>query len=186
MIEVAEEKRLITVEEYYQMAEFGILKPDESVELINGEIIKMSPIKSKHSGHVKTIHRILSKLISDFFIIGVQDPVSLNKYSEPEPDISILELSEHNYIKYHPNADDVVFLIEVSDSTLTYDRTKKARLYAKASIPEYWIINLVGNQLEVYQNPIDGKYTTKTVLSKNDKVKIPNTDIEINVSEIIK
>jgi Uma2 family endonuclease len=187
MIEVAEEKRLITVEEYYQMAEFGILKPDESVELINGEIIKMSPIKSKHGGYVTRIVRLMYKYIGDDIVtVPSQNPIRLSDYSEPEPDVIIAKYSENEYQDNHPTIEDIYFLVEVSDSTLRYDQTKKARLYANHNVLTYWILNLVKNQLEIYENPIDGKYLTKTILKRGDKAIIPHFNIEINVSEIIK
>jgi Uma2 family endonuclease len=187
MVLTAVKKRLITVDEYYQMAEFGILKPDEKVELINGEMIKMSPIKSVHSGYVTRIVRVLSKYISyDLATIPSQNPIRLNNYSEPEPDITIAKYSENDYTDHHPTAKDIYFLIEVSDSTLRYDQTQKAKLYAKHKIPVYWIVNLVKNQLEIYENPIDEKYSTKTILKQGDKVVIPHFEVEIEVSEIIK
>lgn len=183
---IAVEKRLLTVDDYYKMAEFGIIKPNERVELINGEIIKMNPVNSRHAGHVKKLNELLIILLSKFVTIGIQDPIRLHQLSEPEPDISILKKSSDNYISHHPNADDVIFLIEVFDSTLRYDRNKKATLYATANIPEYWILNLIDDQLEVFQNPIDGIYTTKVILKRGEKVLIPTFDIEINVSDIIK
>lgn len=187
MIEVMEEKRLLTVEEYYQMVEFGILKSDEKVELINGEIIKMSPVNSKHGGYVTRIVRVLTKYIGyDLATIPSQNPIRLSNNTEPEPDITVAKYSEDDYENHHPTAEDIYLLVEVSDSTLRYDQTKKARLYAKHDIPIYWIINLVKNQLEIYKNPIDGKYTSKTILKRGDKVTIPHFNTEIEVSEIIK
>lgn len=187
MIEVMEEKRLITVDEYYQMAEFGILKPNERVELINGEIIKMSLVNSTYGGYVTRVSRVLTKHIGyDLATIPSQNPIRLNNYTEPEPDITIAKYSENDYEDNHPTAEDIYFLVEFSDSTLRYDQTKKARLYARHQILVYWVVNLVKKQLEVYQNPIDGKYTTKTILKRGDKVVIPHFDIEIEVAEIIK
>jgi len=187
MIEVMEEKRLITVDEYYQMAEFGILKPNERVELINGEIIKMSPINSSHGGYVSRIVRLMYKYIGlDLATFRSENPIRLSNHTEPEPDITLAKYSENDYEDNHPTAEDIYLLVEVSDSTLRYDQTKKARLYARHQIPVYWIVNLVKKQLEVYQNPIDGKYTTKIILKRGDKVIIPHFDIEIEVSEIIK
>jgi Uma2 family endonuclease len=187
MVLTAVKKRLITVDEYYQMAEFGILKPDEKVELINGEIIKMSPVKSKHGAYVSRIIRLMYKYIADdLATFRSENPIQLSNYSQPQPDVIIAKYAENDYENTHPTIEDIYFLIEVSDSTLKYDQTQKAKLYAKHKIPVYWIVNLVKNQLEIYENPIDEKYSTKTILKQGDKVVIPHFDVEIEVSEIIK
>ncbi|MEM8887768.1 MAG: Uma2 family endonuclease [Bacteroidota bacterium] len=179
-------RRLINVEEYHLMAEVGILKREDRVELIQGEIFTMSPIGSKHAGHVKRINRILNKLPEDEVIIGVQDPVKLNDFSEPEPDITVLKFRSDDYINSHPEPEDIILIIEVADSSLEYDQLLKLPNYALANIPLCWIVDVENGQIEVYTKPVDGKYTSKTLKKHFDKLEIPGFELEILVSDILK
>ncbi len=177
-------RRLLTVDEYHKMGEAGILKPDDKVELINGEIITMSPINSKHASYVKRINALFTKLVGEDAIISIQDPVRLNKHSEPEPDIAILKFRADYYSKKHPTAEDVILLIEVSDSSVNVDRSFKLPLYAKSGIQEFWIINLKNNQIEVYKNPKGDTYETKEIFKKEKSIKLEQLDAFIEVSKI--
>ncbi len=179
------QRRLLTVDEYQKMGEVGILTPDDRVELINGEIIKMSPFKSKHTSVVKKITALLYRLVADQMIISVQDPIRLNQHSEPEPDIALLKLSKDFYAKRHPGPKDVYLIIEVSDSTLEKDRTVKLELYAKAGIKEYWIVNLIENQIEVYKSPKADKYKLRELIGKNDNIIFPKTEVTVKADEIL-
>ena len=178
-------RRLINVEEYHLMAEVGILKREDRVELIQGEIFTMSPIGSKHAGHVKRINRILNKLPEDEVIIGVQDPVKLNDFSEPEPDITVLKFRSDDYIDSHPGPEDIILIIEVADSSLEYDQQLKLPNYALANVPVCWIIDLENRQVEVYSNPKDGTYSKKVSKKNDDVLRIPGFDLEILVSNIL-
>lgn len=178
-------RRLINVEEYHLMAEVGILKREDRVELIQGEIFTMSPIGSKHAGHVKRINKILNKLPEDEVIIGVQDPVKLNDFSEPEPDITVLKFRSDDYIDSHPGPEDIILIIEVADSSLEYDQQLKLPNYALANVPVCWIIDLENRQVEVYSNPEDGTYSQKDFKKNDDVLKIPGFDLEILVSDIL-
>lgn len=180
------EKRLLTVEEYHRMEEVGILKPVDRVELLNGEIIKMSPFKSRHTSHVKRLNALMFKLVGDLMTISVQDPITINEYSEPEPDVALLKLSKSFYANSHPKAKDVVLVIEVSDSTLEMDRTIKLDLYANAGIKEYWIVNLIDNQIEVYKKPVAGNYKLREIIFLKEEIQLPKTKISIKVSDILK
>lgn len=180
------EKRLLTVDEYHRMEEVGILKPVDRVELLNGEIIKMSPFKSKHTSHVKRLNALMFKLVGELMTISVQDPITLNKYSEPEPDLALLKLSKNFYANKHPQAKDVILVVEVSDSTLEMDRTIKLDLYANAGIKEYWIVNLIDHQIEVYKKPVSGTYKLREIVHATDKIQLPKTKITVKASEILK
>jgi Uma2 family endonuclease len=103
----------------------------------------------------------------------VQDPIRLGKHSEPEPGISVLNYSSNQYAEEHPKPDDILLLIEVSDSTLKWDRTVKYKLYAAANIPEYCIINLIDYQIEAFQSPKNGKYQTHLIFKKGDLLALP-------------
>lgn len=142
-------KRLINVDEYYKMAEVGILKPDDRVELINGEIYEMSPVGSKHGSVVKSLARILNEIFKGKAVIGIQDPVRLDENNEPEPDISVLKYRADDYSQAHPGSQDVLAIIEVADSSLRHDRQVKMPLYAHHGIPEYWIVDIEKRQIAV-------------------------------------
>lgn len=155
-------------EDYHLLEKVGLLTEDSPVELINGEIIEMSPINSLHAGTVKRLLRFLSNALTDQYLIGAQDPIDLGEYSEPEPDLSILKYREDTYINSHPGTTDILLLIEVADSSLEKDRTVKLPLYAQADIPETWIVNLQDKQIEVYEGPKDGTYHKKSIYQTGD------------------
>src|SRR5215470_3510676 len=154
-VEVA--KWAFTSDEYHRMLRAGILSEDDRVELIQGEIIKMSPIGSRHAACVKRLNSILSKSL-DRVVISVQDPVALNDYSEPQPDIALLKPRDDFYAGSLPTADDVLLIIEVADASLEYDGTVKLALYAESRIPEAWLAALPGDLVEAHSNPINGTY----------------------------
>ncbi|MFY0685965.1 MAG: Uma2 family endonuclease [Cyclobacteriaceae bacterium] len=156
-------KRLISVDDYYKMAEVGILNQDDRVELINGEIIEMSPIGSKHAATVDKISSVLRAIIKNTMILRVQNPIRLNNQNEPEPDISLLKYKEDFYSEQHPTSSDVSIVIEVSDSTLSYDSEVKSVLYASHDIPEYWIVDIENGSIKVLSDPNNNVYQTETV-----------------------
>jgi|APTNR8051073442_1049403.scaffolds.fasta_scaffold01067_13 Uma2 family endonuclease len=179
------ERRRFTVQDYYKMAEAGILKPEDRVELINGEIIKMSPIKSQHAGHVTRLNTLLSKLIGDYAIVSIQNPVRIDNFSEPEPDIALLKPVSHFYIESHPGPKDVFLLIEVADSTLRYDQKVKLKLYAQAGIPEVWIVNLQARCVEVYRQPESGSYLEREIVNPDGVLRLAAFDLSFAASAVI-
>jgi Uma2 family endonuclease len=144
---------LFTVAEYHRMAEAGILKEDDRLELIEGEVVAMSPIGSRHAACVKKVAALIRKLLGDAAIIGVQDPVQLDDRSEPQPDLSILRPSDDFYAAAHPGPGSVLLLIEVADASIFEDRTIKIPLYARSGIGEVWLVDLVRNVVELYSDP---------------------------------
>ena len=179
------EKRLLTVAEYHKMAEVGILDPDDRVELIKGEVIKKDPFLSPHTSHVKRLNALMFRLFGNRVTISVQDPITIEDHSEPEPDIALLAFSEDFYAERHPRPDDVLLLIEVADSTLAKDQQLKLPLYAEAGIKEYWIVNLVEKQLEVYQKPKDSSYTIQKIYTSGDQVNLEGLDQAISAKDIL-
>ena len=176
-------KRLLSVAEYHKMAEVGILSRKDKVELILGEIFYMSPIGSKHQATIERLTSIFSSNFSDKAILRIQGPAQLGKHSEPEPDLLLLKLVEDFYAAQHPQANDVLLLVEVSDSSAAFDREVKLPLYAQAGISEYWIIDLNLHQIEVYRSPAGKIYSSKTILSVDDKVSclaFPNPDFAVS------
>jgi Uma2 family endonuclease len=137
--------------EYYLMAEFGLLA-HHHVELIEGRVIEMSPIGSQHVTAVTLASEALRKAFGQDYHVRIQAPFDAGELSEPEPDIAVVAGSARDYLEAHPS--HAALLVEVADSSLSYDRLEKASLYAKAGIQEYWIINLKQAELEVYRKPI--------------------------------
>jgi Uma2 family endonuclease len=153
-------RRKLTVAEYHRMGEAGILTEDDRVELIEGELIAMSPIGSDHSGTVNTLNRLLVRLVGDRGVVAVQNPVQLDDLSEPQPDFSVLRPRPDDYRRSTPRPADVLLIIEVANSSLSYDRSVKRTLYAHHGIPEFWIVNLAGGSVEVCRAPSGDAYAS--------------------------
>jgi Uma2 family endonuclease len=132
------------------MGEAGMFAPDVSVELIWGKILKMSPIHSEHASVVNVIARRLILALEEGAYVSVQNPLYIDDFSEPQPDILVACPRPDDYRNAHPRPDEVLLLIEVADSSVRFDRTVKLPLYARAGIPEYWLVNLHGKQVEQY------------------------------------
>jgi Uma2 family endonuclease len=145
-----------TVEEFHQMAVAGLLDETDRVELIEGEMIDMAPIGSKHAFIVNRISQLLSARVGGLCLVSTQNPVRFGDRSEPQPDIALLGNS--NYMAALPTATDVLLIIEVSDSTLEYDRDIKLGLYARHGIPEVWLIDVNAKEITVYREPAEGQY----------------------------
>jgi Uma2 family endonuclease len=142
------------------MGETGILPPDARVELIEGEIIDMAPVGSLHAGSVELIAERLRAATATSAMVRTQQPIALDEYSEPEPDIGVVVPRGDHYRSSHPTASDVLLLVEVANASLRYDRGVKASLYAKHGIRELWIVDLERRAIARYRNPRDGIYTT--------------------------
>jgi len=166
------------------MIKEGILTKADKVELIHGEILEMSPIRSKHAGIVKKINKLFQKLLGESMIVGVQNPLNLSGNSQPEPDISLLKFREDFYTASHPKPADVLLLIEVADSSVAFDREVKMPLYAEANIPEFWLIDLEKEVVEVYKQPQGGKYHYREVFNQANTIKLDIVDISFEVNSI--
>lgn len=151
---------LFTVSEYHRMAEAGIFTEDDRVELIEGEIVAMSPIGPRHAACVKKMAGLIRDLLSGKpVVVGVQDPVRLSDDSEPQPDLSIVRTRDDFYAAGHPGPEDVLLLIEVADASVIYDRNTKIPLYARSGIREVWLVDLVTNAVEVHSLPSGSGYS---------------------------
>jgi Uma2 family endonuclease len=160
----------LTTEQFHRMGDAGILPPEDRIELIDGDLIEMAPIGSQHAWTVIEINRIISKLVGDSAVIAVQSPIKLSKYDEPQPDIMLLRLKVEGYRNALPVADDALLIIEVSDSSLDYDRNKKLPLYARHGVEETWIVNVAEKRLEVYRDPFGETYRSKQEHNSNEIV----------------
>ncbi len=141
-----------TRREYDRMAEAGIFGPDDRVQLIEGEIVTMTPQNSPHAAAIGKTQRVLERFFGSNVWVRVQMPLIIDPDSEPEPDLAVVEGAPDDYRTEHPRTANLV--VEVSESTLTLDREHKRPLYARAGIPEYWIVNLAERCLEVYRDPV--------------------------------
>ncbi|MBD2303992.1 Uma2 family endonuclease [Chroococcidiopsis sp. FACHB-1243] len=142
-----------TLAEYHRLAELGFLGEDDRIELIQGQIIKMSAKGTAHEVCITRLLRELPRLLGDRATLRSQSPLILLPDSAPEPDFAIVQNRADDYLSSHPEPADVLLVIEISDSSLRYDQEVKLSLYAEARISEYWIFNLVENHLEVYSEP---------------------------------
>ena len=164
------DKRRFTADEYQRMGEAGILGEDDRVELIDGEIVTMSPIGSPHSAAVDRITQRLILRLGERAIVRVQSPVRLDTYSEPQPDITVLRARDDFYRSAHPHASDVLLVIEVAETSLRYDREVKAPLYARAGIVEYWLVDLSGGTVTCHASPQNGSFRDVAVHRPGESV----------------
>jgi len=156
----------LDVDAYYKMAEAGILTDPRRVELIDGEIFDMAAIGSPHAAITNRLVRLFSRAAADgLTLVSVQNPLRLDGYNEPQPDFMLLRSRADDYHASHPNAADVLLLVEVSESSLAYDRGAKLELYAKFGVPEVWIVDLSGGAVEVYRKPKEGAYASRERLT---------------------
>ena len=165
------QRRRFTVDDYYRMLAAGILHEDDHVELVDGEIREMSAIDAVHAANVKRLNHLLSLRLAQRFVIGVQDPIRLNEFNEPEPDLSVLRWHDDYYEQHHPTPEDTLLVIEVANSSLVYDRREKLPRYAAAGIPQVWLLDLASRSLEQYANPEHGQYQLRKVLHQGMSVE---------------
>jgi len=178
-------RRKFTVDQYHKMVDSGILKEDDRVELIRGEIIEMSPIGTKHAACVNRLVNLLVQLLGKRAIVAAQNPVVLNNNSEPQPDVALLKPRNDFYATAHPQPQDIFLLIEVADSTILYDREEKIPLYAEANIIEVWLVDINEEIVEVYQQPTAAGYHHLQKLASGQTLSIPSfSDVSITVDEI--
>ncbi len=147
------ERYRFTVDDYYRMLAAGILTEDSRVELIEGEVIAMAPIGSRHAGCINRIVHVLSPQLADRAILSIQNPIRLSPYTEPQPDVALLRPREDFYASGHPGPRDVLLVVEVAETSGDYDRRVKVPLYGRAGIPEAWVVDLGAGVVEVYRGP---------------------------------
>jgi len=179
-----------TLDEYHLLAELGFLGEDDRVELIYGQIVEMTAKGTSHEVCITRLLRELPKLIGDRATLRCQSPLVLPIDSEPEPDFTIVQNRADDYLSSHPKPADTLLVIEISDSSLSYDQDVKLPLYAEAGISDYWIFNLADNYLESYSEPyqnLPGKfgYRRKVISLPNESVNLPCfPDLTLNLSKV--
>ncbi len=141
-----------TIDDYHRMIDTAILTENDRVELIRGEILNKMSIGDPHCACVKRLNKRFGQILQDMVVMGVQDPIQLDD-SEPEPDISLMRPRDDFYASGKPQADDVLLVVEVADSSLDFDRDVKGPMYAEAGIVDYWVVNLNESRVEIYRDP---------------------------------
>ncbi|MBI3140458.1 MAG: Uma2 family endonuclease [Rhodocyclales bacterium] len=154
--------------EYDQMVEAGIFGPEDKIELLDGEIIDLAPQKSRHATAVTIIAQMLGQAFGPGFTVRTQLPLCLDDRSEPEPDIAVVPGGPRDYRDAHPST--ALLIVEVAESTLAYDRGRKLAAYARNGIPEYWILNVAEETLEICRSPQTDSYTSRQILRAGDRI----------------
>lgn len=177
-------KHHFTVSEYERMGETGVLAPDTRFELIEGEIIEMSPIGSRHAAAVDVAARSLMQQTLEFAIVRIQNPIVLSDFSEPQPDISLIRYRPDFYREAHPRPADVLLVVEVAETTVNYDRHVKIPLYARAGISEALLFNLPEDRLEYFSRPEVGAYQLNHVLRRGEtfeSISVPGLTLDVEM-----
>lgn len=170
VIELA--RRRFSVDEYHRMAEAGILHEDDRVELIEGEIVQMSPIGSRHAACVGRLTHLFALRLGTRVQVWVQNPIRLGHRSEPQPDLALLKLRPDCYAGAHPGSEAVFLVIEVAETSAEYDRHVKLALYSRAGIPEAWLVDLAGDAVEVYRRPGAAGYAQLERWGRGERLSI--------------
>jgi Uma2 family endonuclease len=175
------ERHRFTVADYHHLLETGCLTEDSRVELLDGEIIKLAPIGPRHAACVDKLDEFLKNKLKKLAIVRVQNPILLNDYSEPEPDLSLLKRRPDYYVHGHPTPDDILVAIEVADTTADSDRAYKIPAYARAGLPEVWLIDLYNDRVEIYTRPASGLYQEVRIILRGQRLvstSLPNLKLK--------
>lgn len=178
----------LTVKEYRQLAEDGFFNPRDRTELIDGEIIFMSPIGRRHAAAVTRLTNKLAQVAQGRFDVSPQNPVELSEHSEPQPDLSLIRPEAVRGIDTMPETADAFLVIEVSDSTLYFDRGRKLRVYAEAGTLEVWIVNLRRNVIEVFRDAdrAQGRFNQHQIFARGQTVAMLSfPDVSFMVEELL-
>jgi Uma2 family endonuclease len=174
------------VDEFRKMTEAGILPEESGWEIIDGYLIDKMTIGSRHASIVNKLTRILISMLGERAIVSIQNPIHIDEYNEPEPDIALLGPREDFYESSLPTAAETFLVVEVSDSTLGFDREIKLNLYAEAGITEVWLVNLVDDTIEQYSSPENGRYGSMTTVKRGTNINSLSVDgLSLGVSEIL-
>ena len=184
-VQAAPSRRRFDVDDYHAMVRAGILLEGDRVELIEGEIVEMHTIGSRHAACVNRLNRLLVIALAGRGLVSIQNPVRLDRYSEPQPDVVVLRPRSDDYASGHPEPTSAFFAIEVADTSLTYDRTVKLLLYAKAGIPEVWIVDLDAGAVEVHRQPHDEGYRRVERITEGRLAPAAFPDVELELAEIL-
>lgn len=175
----------LTVDQYHRMIDIGLFSEQDKVELINGELVNMCPVGSRHAACVNAFIDLLPAQLPKEASFTIQNPIAILPLSEPEPDVVVVKRRADRYRRQHPSAEDIFLVIEVADSSLAYDQEVKLPLYANAGIPVYWIVNLEEGQIEVNWQPVEGLYKYREIFRRGEEVKMTELNVALSVTEIL-
>ena len=179
-------RRRFTADEYHRMGQVGILGEDDRLELLEGEIVEMAPIGSRHQATVNRLTELFSNRVSDRAMVSVQGPIRLAEDSEPQPDVTLMRRRTDFYATSHPGPEDVLLLVGVSDISIEYDRVVKVPLYARHGITEVWLVGLEAGVVEVYRSPTDQGYQEITRLGRGQGLTLAALPgLEVGVDEVV-
>ena len=179
-------KRLLTVEEYHLMGKAGILSEGDRVELIEGELIQMAAIGTRHASYVRRFIGLFSEIPSNRAFLDVQNPIHLSERTEPQPDVVLLQPRADYYSTAHPVPSEVLLLVEVADSTVDYDRDVKVLIYARSLIPQVWLVDIEAQCLEVYRQPTPNGYSLIQKFWRGQQVaSLAFPDLEVNIDFVL-
>jgi Uma2 family endonuclease len=179
-------RKLFSVVEYHKMIEAGVFHEDDRIELLGGEIVAMSPIGSRHAACVDRLAQLFMERLNRRAIVRVQNPVEISEESEPQPDLTLLKSRPDFYSSAHPKPSDIYLLVEVADTTASYDRRVKLPFYARAGIPEVWLIDLEAQQIEVYREPSAQGYRQMQIVERGQSLRVQAfSEIELKTEEIM-
>ena len=154
------------------MTKIGVLHPTEKLELLEGQIVRMAAKGTSHTVATRRTAKLLENLLNDQAAIYTQDPIILNDYSEPEPDIIVVIRDPLDYFEHHPTPSDIHLVIEVADSSLDYDLTVKFQPYAKSNIKDYWVLDVNKRQLHIFREPTPEEYKKCSILTEEEEVNL--------------
>ena len=178
--------RPLTVAEFNKMVEVGIIAPDERVELVDGELIAMPPMGPPHASIVGRMIHVLLDRLGTVASIRPQLPAVASQWSQPQPDVALVRRRDDFYRSKHPAPEDIFAVVEVSDSMLAFDRGPKRRMYAKAGIVEYWIVDVPAMTIEAYRDPHDIGYGAPLVAARGERVSFAAfPEVAFAVEELI-
>jgi hypothetical protein len=174
----------ITVEHFYRMAEAGLFSEDERVELIAGEIIDVSPMASAHAGLLSHVASLITPVVASRCLVRQQLPLRLGDDSEPLPDIAVVTHRDDHYASRHPTAADALLVVEISSTTLRFDRDVKMPMYARHALRELWVLDTNAEQVHYYRSPADGRYCTTGTVPLTGRIAIEALDLPIDLSPL--
>lgn len=175
-----------SVEEFNKLGQAGIFDEDDRVELLDGEIIVMSPIGSEHAAAVLRLNWYFQQRLGQHLLTSVQSPAVVDEFSEPQPDLMLLKPKSDFYKAEHPRPEDIILLVEVSDSTLAFDRGRKLPKYAESAVSEVWIVNLQNQTIEQYRAPSASEYARSQIFRRGEMITIEKfPEVSFAVEELI-
>lgn len=179
-------RRRFTVDEYHRMAKAGILGEDDRVELIDGEIVEMTPIGDRHAACVTRLQRLFERAVGDAAQVRVQQPLRSDPATEPQPDVALVRPKADFYASGSPQPADVLLLVAVAETSARYDRRVKVPLYARSAIPEVWLVDLEKGTVTVYRDPRPSGYrTARTVRGDDVLTPLAFPDLALAVADLV-